>query len=108
MMVLVAKMYFLFDWSWVARFDKIWQNWEKYTKLPNGHKIYKMAESYSYVMAIKYTNIFYSKTRQDLPKFGFFGLKIYHLATLDWSDALPMYTWTRFFIEQFKSALLKA
>jgi hypothetical protein len=26
--------------------------------------------------------VFYFKTLQDLPKLGFFGLKIYHLATL--------------------------
>jgi hypothetical protein len=33
-------------------------------------------------MTIKYTNLFDSKALQNLPKFGFFGLKIYHLATL--------------------------
>jgi hypothetical protein len=39
-------------------------------------------------MAVTYTkwpkniNIFHCKTLQNLPKFGFFGLKIYHLATL--------------------------
>jgi hypothetical protein len=32
-------------------------------------------------MAIKYTNIFHCKTLQNLPKLGFFGLKICHLAT---------------------------
>jgi hypothetical protein len=35
-----------------------------------------------YQMAIKYTNIFRYKTLQNLPQKGFFGLKIYHLATL--------------------------
>jgi hypothetical protein len=33
-------------------------------------------------MVIKYTNIFHCKTLQNLPKLGFFGLKICHLATL--------------------------
>jgi hypothetical protein len=33
-------------------------------------------------MAIKYTNIVHYKTVENLPKLGFFGLKIYHLATL--------------------------
>jgi hypothetical protein len=33
-------------------------------------------------MAIKYTNLFNSKALRNLPKLGFFGMKIYHLATL--------------------------
>jgi hypothetical protein len=33
-------------------------------------------------MAIKCTNISLSKALQNLPKFGFFGFKIYPLATL--------------------------
>jgi hypothetical protein len=33
-------------------------------------------------MVIKYTKIFYCKTLKNLPKFGFFGLKTNHLATL--------------------------
>jgi hypothetical protein len=33
-------------------------------------------------MIIKYTNIFHSKALQNIPKLGFFGMKIYHLATL--------------------------
>jgi hypothetical protein len=33
-------------------------------------------------MAIKYTNIYHSKALQNLPKFGIFGLKTNHLATL--------------------------
>jgi hypothetical protein len=32
-------------------------------------------------MTIKYTNIFHFKTLQNIHKLGFFGLKIYHLAT---------------------------
>jgi hypothetical protein len=31
---------------------------------------------------IKYTDIFHCKTLQNLPKFGFLGLKTNHLATL--------------------------
>jgi hypothetical protein len=33
-------------------------------------------------MTVKYTSIFYSKALQNLPKLGFFCLKIFHLATL--------------------------
>jgi hypothetical protein len=32
--------------------------------------------------AVEYTNTFYSKALQNVPKLGFFGLKINHLATL--------------------------
>jgi hypothetical protein len=42
--------------------------------IPNGHILYQTA--------FKYTNIFHSKALQNIPKFGFFGLKINHLATL--------------------------
>jgi hypothetical protein len=42
--------------------------------IPNGLKIDQMT--------VKFTNIFHFKTLQNLPKFGLFGLKIYHLATL--------------------------
>jgi hypothetical protein len=34
-------------------------------------------------MVIKYANIFYSKALQNLPKFGIFGFKTNHLATLE-------------------------
>jgi hypothetical protein len=70
----------------------------KYTKWPqnitNGHKIYQMATKYNKwpqnmpngskidQMALKYTAIVHYKTLENLPKLGFFGLKIYHLATL--------------------------
>jgi hypothetical protein len=33
-------------------------------------------------MGMKFANIFHCNTLQNLPKFGFFGLKIHHLATL--------------------------
>jgi hypothetical protein len=33
-------------------------------------------------VSIKYNIIFHCKTLQNLPKFGFFGLKTNHLATL--------------------------
>jgi hypothetical protein len=33
-------------------------------------------------MVIKFTHIFLCNTLQNLPKIGFFGLKIFHLATL--------------------------
>jgi hypothetical protein len=37
-------------------------------------------------MAIKYANIFHSKTLPKLTQVGIFCLKIYHLATLDRSS----------------------
>jgi hypothetical protein len=36
-----------------------------------------------YPIAIKYTNTFHSKALKNIPKFGFFGMKIYPLATLE-------------------------
>jgi hypothetical protein len=33
-------------------------------------------------MAKEYTNLFHSNTLQNLPKVGFIGLKVYHLATV--------------------------
>jgi hypothetical protein len=42
--------------------------------IPNGHKIFQMV--------ITYNNIYHSKALQNLPKFGIFGLKTNHLATL--------------------------
>jgi hypothetical protein len=36
-------------------------------------------------VAIKYSKIYQSKALENLPKLGFFGLKINHLATLDLS-----------------------
>jgi hypothetical protein len=33
-------------------------------------------------MVIKYPNIFHSKAHQNVPEFGIFGFKLYHLATL--------------------------
>jgi hypothetical protein len=33
-------------------------------------------------MVLKFTNSLHCKTLQNAPKFGLFGLKIYHLATL--------------------------
>jgi hypothetical protein len=33
-------------------------------------------------MATKYTNFVFSNALQNIPKSGFFGLRIYHLATL--------------------------
>jgi hypothetical protein len=50
----------------------------QYTKtgenIPNHNKIYQMAEIYSKV-GIKYTNVFHSKTLQNVPKFEFLVLK---------------------------------
>jgi hypothetical protein len=36
----------------------------------------------NFQMVIKYTNIYHSNALQNLPKFGIFGLKTNHLATL--------------------------
>jgi hypothetical protein len=38
-------------------------------------------------MIIKFTNNFYFKALQNLPKLGFFGMKTYHLATLHYTAA---------------------
>jgi hypothetical protein len=46
------------------------------TKFRNGHKIYQMALTYIFEMAIENTNIFHSKALQNLPKFGFLVRKI--------------------------------
>jgi hypothetical protein len=43
----------------------IYTNWPE--NIPNGQK---------------YTNIFHSNALQNIPNLGFFGMKIYHLATL--------------------------
>jgi hypothetical protein len=40
-------------------------------------------------MAIEYTDHFHSKALQNLPKFGFLVMKIYHLAALP-----PTTAWT--------------
>jgi hypothetical protein len=73
--------------------DKIDQNGEKYTKLPlqsflqtipNGHKIYQMAEK----NISNGHKIHQHLWLQDTPKFTqiwILGLKIYHLATLFWN-----------------------
>jgi hypothetical protein len=68
----------------VARFVMVkrTKTWKKYTKwplnFPYGHKIYQMDVKY-----YKYTNIFYSKALQNIPKLVFLLWKyVYHLATL--------------------------
>jgi hypothetical protein len=43
--------------------------------IPNGHKMYEMAVNLDQ-MTIKITYIFYCKTLENLPKSGFFDLKI--------------------------------
>jgi hypothetical protein len=62
----------------IPKQGKIYQMTIKYFKwtqnIPNGRKIVQMA--------IKYTIICQCKTLLNLPKMGFFGLKINHLATL--------------------------
>jgi hypothetical protein len=65
--------------------DTIYQNEEKCTKLPLNYQIsikYSKWTLYIFQMAIEYTDFFHSKALQNLPKFVFFGLNIYHLATL--------------------------
>jgi hypothetical protein len=60
--------------------DTTYQNGE-------GHKIYQMIIKIPNrrkidQVATKYTNIIPCTTLQNLPKFGLFGLELYHLATL--------------------------
>jgi hypothetical protein len=52
------------------------------TKLPNDRKIYQMAVTQVFQMAIEYTNLFHSKSSQKYTQIGIFDLKKYHLATL--------------------------
>jgi hypothetical protein len=56
---------------------KIYTKWPKY--IPNGHSIFQMNRNY--------TKIFHSKALKNIPELIFFGMKIYHLATL-WSCVL--------------------
>jgi hypothetical protein len=52
--------------------DTIYQNGGKYTtKLPNGNKMYQIAEIYLFQMTKEYTDLFHSKALQNLPKIGF-------------------------------------
>jgi hypothetical protein len=66
--------------------DTIYQNSGKSTKLPQHyrmtiHKIYQMAVK-TFQMTIKHTNIFHSKTLQNLSQLRFWVWKYAHLATL--------------------------
>jgi hypothetical protein len=54
--------------------------------MPNGHQFYQMVKKY-FQMVIKHTDIYNSKTLQNLPQTGIFGLKTNHLATLLWMTA---------------------
>jgi hypothetical protein len=45
-------------------------------------KIYQMITNYTKWSCNTYTNIYHSKAPKNLPKFGIFGLKPNHLATL--------------------------
>jgi hypothetical protein len=47
----------------------------KYVPIPNGRKIYKMA--------VEFSNVVHCNTLENFPKSGIFGLKKYHLATLE-------------------------
>jgi hypothetical protein len=51
-------------------------------KLPNVHKMFKMAAVYLFQMAQEYTNLFPFQGPQKFTQIGILGLKIYHLATL--------------------------
>jgi hypothetical protein len=73
-------------WYRVARFFDTTR--KSTTKLPNGYKIGIPNGSNIFQLGIKYTNIFHSiQALQDLPTLGFFGFRIYHLATLAWYGA---------------------
>jgi hypothetical protein len=67
-----------FSWSESTKTGKVYQMTTNYTKrpyiIPNGNKLYQMA--------VKYANIFHPKALQNIPKYGFFGLKINNLAIL--------------------------
>jgi hypothetical protein len=70
----------------IARFFLV-QTFQAGKNITNYHEIYQAAINYTkwhkiFQIVIKYTNIYYSKALQNLPKFGIFGLKTNHLATL--------------------------
>jgi hypothetical protein len=48
--------------------------------MPNCHD--PMAVGNIFQMSMEFTNFFHSKALHNLPNFGFFGLKAYHLATM--------------------------
>jgi hypothetical protein len=70
--------------------DFSWYNIPKWVNvyIRNYQKIYQMAIIPRHQMAlngqitIKYTKISHTKAFKNMPNFGFFGLQIYHLATL--------------------------
>jgi hypothetical protein len=65
--------------SRVARFFLV-QTFQIGKNITNDHKLYQLAIKYSNGLII--TNIYHSKALQNLPKFGIFGMKTSHLATL--------------------------
>jgi hypothetical protein len=79
----------IFSWYNIPKLEKYNQFTLNYTNLPqnipNGRKMDQMA--------IKYLNIFHFRILQNLPKLGFQGLKIYHLATLVWTLFIQDYRW---------------
>jgi hypothetical protein len=80
--------------------EKIYQMNTNYTKRPYGHKLYQTA--------VKYTNIFPSKALQNVPKLGFFGLKMYHLAILLGRVRRKQFSRGRFTSEEFAKPCKKA
>jgi hypothetical protein len=66
-----------FSWHSIPRWEKIYQNDQKYTKW-----------AYKYQMTVnrpngqKYINVFLCKNPPKLTQIGIFGSKIHHLATL--------------------------
>jgi hypothetical protein len=67
----------------IPKREKVYQITRKCTKWPSNRK----NDCKIYQVDIKFTNIFRYKTLQNLPKFGFLFLKIYHLAALVLTDA---------------------
>jgi hypothetical protein len=68
--------------------DFSWYKVPKRKNIPYCHKLYQMSINLTKdckmdQVSIKSTNFFQCKTLQNLPKFGFFGLKTNHLATLN-------------------------
>jgi hypothetical protein len=67
--------------------DTKYQNGAKFTKLPpklqNGLKLYVPNGRNIFLLDIEYTKLFQSKDLQKISHIVIFGLKIYHLATLE-------------------------
>jgi hypothetical protein len=67
------------DFSWHSK--KVQKYTNRPQNVPNGPKTNPLALQYTKWQQNK-TNIFHSKAFQNIYKLGFFGMQLYHLATM--------------------------